>query len=840
MDGYEMFMNPDAAKEQHQVTLPYDALQLEKRSADVVLGRNTGFYPYEKASYVKKFEAPADWDGKLVEVEFEAVYMRPMVYINDNYAGSCPHGYTCFRVDATPFLKIGEENEIKVVCKMSMDSRWYSGLGIYRNVNLYVTDPVRLAADSVKVTTVDIADGATITVSSTVENKSPKAAYTRLIAEVFDAEGRIVAKNAAPLTIYANTSDEMTQRIHIKDARLWDTEDPYLYNVKLSLAEAAADCKARYSDDPKADDVTILDEYECAYGIRTLSLDAVNGLRINGKEVLLRGACVHHDNGLIGSAAINRAEERRVELLKKAGFNAVRSSHNPISKAFLDACDRCGVLVMDELTDMWTHRKGEWDYSTEFVNHWPALCESIVAKDYNHPSVIMYSIGNEIHETGTHHGAVIGRKLAKKLKELDPTRYTTNSVNLMMAAQGQVNPMDMVGEMMARGMDMSMLSGLASLTTPEAAAASGDAEATKKSMDINEIMQALGPIMALIVASDAVGSITEETFASVDIAGYNYAASRYEGDKDRFPDRVIVGSETFPQDIAKNWDQVKTLSNLIGDFTWTGWDYIGEAGIGATNYEGEPVKEKYPWYIAWCGDIDVTGKRRPVSYYREIVFGLRKDPYFAVRYPECYGKTRKLGSWDFVDGCNSWTWPDMTGKEIEMEVYTPGDVAEVFVNGKMAGRISKADGSLSEFKGELKLAYELGNITIVSYEDGAEIGRYTMETAGEIKAIKAVADRTEIKADTTDLCYVDIDLVDEAGYVKPAADMKVSAVVEGAGYLAGFGSAKPTSEESFLTGRFKSYQGHLLAIVRPTGIGEIRLTISAEGLDDVLVSIKAE
>ena len=807
MDGYEMFMNPDTVKEQHEVMLPYDALQLEKRDAGVVLGRNTGYYPYEKATYVKKFTAPAEWKEKLVSIEFEGVYRHAMVYVNDEFAGSCPHGYTDFSVELTPFLKYGEENEVKVLCKMHMDSRWYPGLGIYRNVYLHINDPIHIKNNGIKIRVEDITEGAVLIVETSVVNKTYQTAYTRVQCSVVDAEGEIVAASTVPLTVYGDREDRISQRMHIKDAKLWDTEYPYLYQIKVELKQADTGKNRK------------LDEAEYSYGIRVLSLDTENGFRVNGKKVLLRGACVHHDNGLIGSAAIDRAEERRVQLLKEAGFNAVRSAHNPISRAFLDACDRYGMLVIDELTDMWTHRKGEWDYSTEFVNHWPELCNAIVAKDYNHCSVVMYSIGNEIHETGSVHGAVIGRQLAKKLKELDPARYTTNSVNLMMAAHGKIGMQDMIPELMASGMDRSELARLAALQSPEKAA-----------LDINEIMQKLSPLMGAMVASDAVGKITEETFASVDIAGYNYAASRYEKDRKTFPDRVIVGSETFPQEIAENWELVKKLPHVIGDFTWTGWDYIGEAGIGATNYEGEPVKEKYPWYLAWCGDIDITGKRRPVSYYREIVFGLRKDPYFAVRYPENYGKTRKGGSWDFVDGCNSWTWPSMEGKEVELEVYAPGEKAVVRINGRKV-----AETALKEYRGMVKAIYEPGEIEITAYEKEEKIGSCRMSTAGEVQQISVAADRTELRADTTDLCYVDINLTDSKGTVNPAADREIFAKVEGSGYLAGFGAAKPTSEENFLSGKFRSYQGHVLAVVRPTGAGEIKLTVSAEGLEDAYV-----
>lgn len=818
VDGYEMFMNPAGVKQEHHVNLPYDALQLERRNADIPLGKNTGYYPYEKAIYVKKFMAPKEWHNKLVAVEFEGVYMRPMVYVNGHYAGNCVQGYMDFTVDMTPFLKIGQENELKVVCKTRMDSRWYAGLGIFRNVSLWVWQPCHIKQDGVHITTLDIRDGANIYVETEVENHTFQTKYMTVETKIMDETGQCLICEQTPLTVYGEETDKSSQYIYIADAQLWSVDRPYLYQVSVRLLE----------------DKEEMDAFRCDYGCRMLSADARHGICINGEQILLRGACIHHDNGLLGAADIDRAEERRVQLLKKAGFNAVRSAHNPISKAFLYACDKYGMLVMDELTDMWTRCKGEWDYSTDFMKDWPNLCEAIVAKDYNHPSVILYSIGNEIQEAGTPHGAVIGRRLVKRLKELDATRLTTNSVNLMMAAQGQVDMRDMMPDLLAAGIDLSMLSGMEKMSASEKHQEQ-EGENEKQGMDINEIMQNLGPMLSVMVASDAVGDITEETFAAVDIAGYNYAASRYEKDGKRYPNRLIVGSETYPQDIADNWEQVKKLPHVIGDFTWTGWDYLGEAGIGATNYEGEPAKEKYPWYIAWCGDIDITGQRRPISYYREIVFGLRKEPYFAVRYPENYGKKRKDGSWDFVDGCMSWTWPAQVGKEVELEIYAPGDHAKVYIND-----ILKADCPLEGYRSETTVPYEPGKIEIVAMKDQQVLGRFMQETADQVIEIRAIPDRSMIRADTTDLCYVEIDLVDHMGRRNPADDRELTAHVDGSGYLAGFGSAKPTSEESFLEGKFKTYQGHLLAVVRPAGVGDITLTVGGEGLPSVQISITAE
>ncbi len=808
LDSYEMFLNPASVKKEMSVTLPYDAMLLETRNKEVPMGRNTGFFPSGQCTLLKKFDVPKEWQEKNVTIEFEGVYSNSMVYINGDFAGNCPHGYTCFTVLADPFLKYGEENEIKVMAKTHLDSRWYTGMGIHREVNLLVGDLCHITTYGHRVSTLDYdGQGANILVATEVENKRYVNVKTYITTLVLDGEGKEVARNSAPLTLYGGEKESLSQRIYIPDAALWDIDHPNLYTIVTKIMEGEE----------------LLDESSCLFGVRTLSLDVEHGLCLNGKVLKLRGACIHHDNGLLGAAAISRAEERRVQILKEAGFNAIRSAHNPISRALLDACDKYGLVVMDELTDMWTQRKGDWDYSTAFPTHWPKLVEAIVAKDFNHPSVILYSIGNEIHETGNAHGAKIGRRLAKKLRELDPTRYTTNSVNLLMAGRGQLSPASVMGQ----GQD-----------NPLAAMGQGQMNAeSMKNIDINEMMNNLGPLMDMLVASEAIGVITEETFSCVDVAGYNYAASRYVADKDRYPSRVIVGSETFPKDIAKNWEIVKNYPHVIGDFTWTGWDYLGEAGIGATTYkeDGGNGNMEYPWYIAWCGDMDVTGHRRPVSYYREIVFGLRKQPYIAVRYPDTFGKTAKPGSWDFVDGISSWTWSGSEGKTVEVEIYAVGDCVKLFLNGEMVG-----EAELKDYKAMIPLTYQPGDLTAINYQNGEEVDKFTLVTAGDKIRLNAVADRSVIQGNARDLCYVDITLTDENGIVNTKADRTVTATVEGAGVLSGLGSANPKSEESFLTGSFCTYEGRLLAVVRPTGVGEIKVSLSTEGCEPVTVIVVAE
>ena len=429
------------------------------------------------------------------------------------------------------------------------------------------------------------------------------------------------------------------------------------------------------------------------FGIRELKLDIKNGFRINGKGVKLRGACVHHDNGVIGACTFEDAEERRVKRLKESGFNAIRSAHNPMSKAMLDACDRLGMLVMEETFDTWNVSKEDYDYALYFNENWEKDIEAVVGKNFNHPSVIIYCIGNEIPEAGTQRGANTGLKIVEKLSSLDNTRYTLNSVN------GMFTIMDKIGKIM-----------------DEIEKEIGDEPLEK---EINNFMVRLDKHMDSIVAHEEVTKATQEIYAGVDIAGYNYMTGRYGIEKEIFPNRIICGSETAPQKIDINWKYVRENPHIIGDFTWVGWDYLGEAGVGKHDYtlnRSIMFGGAYPWYIAYCGDIDIIGNRRPASYYREIVFGLRKEPYIAVHRPEYYGKEVLTTQWSWSDSIASWTWKGFEGKPIKVEVYSDADEIELILNGKSLGK--EKVGEENRFKAIFDINYENGKLEAVAYENG--------------------------------------------------------------------------------------------------------------------------
>ncbi|WP_223690695.1 glycoside hydrolase family 2 TIM barrel-domain containing protein [Leifsonia poae] len=786
-----------ASAPSEQVTLPHDALLSLGRTPDS--GSPSGYFPSGEFEYSTSFDVPDEYRDKRVSLRFEAAYRDAMVYVNGSFAAQRPSGYATFDVPLDDYVRYGETNTIRVETRAHQDSRWYTGAGIYRDVHLSVTDLVHVEPDGLRVTTPDIDETrAVVEAAVAVRNSSISTRTVSVVTTVRDAGGAVVATGASPATLRAGGRAVVRTRLYVPEPELWSADSPSLYAATVEIRDGETD----------------LDERATSFGIRRIQLDPLQGLRINGETITLRGACIHHDNGLLGAATIGRAEERRVEILKAAGFNAIRSSHNPLSRAMLDACDRLGMIVMDEAFDMWTESKSSYDYSLSFPEWWERDIESMVAKDYNHPSVIFYSIGNEIPETGTPLGSEWGRRLAEKVRALDSTRLVTNGINGFVSVLPQV--MAMMGP--ATGAD-----------------GGGDGGG-----GVNTFMNNAGAMMNQISASSLVSEATAESFAVLDVAGLNYGDGRYELDRELFPDRVIVGTETFPTHIDVNWRLVEDNAHVIGDFTWTGWDYLGEAGIGRTVYlerEELSLSAPFPWLLAWCGDIDITGHRRPASYYRETVFGLRSEPYIAVQRPAFHGQPRHDGMWTWSDSVSSWTWDVESGSPVIVEVYSDADEVELVVNGVSVGR--SPAGREHGYRATFETTYEPGEIIAIAYSGAREPARTTLRSAAEEISLSVVADRTRVTADHSDLSFVTIELRDAAGTLDSAHDREVTATVEGAGVLQGFGSARPDPEAGYHEQTQRTFDGRLLAIVRPTGVGDISLTLTSEGLEPVRLTLRA-
>lgn len=782
-----------------KIDLPHDAMIEEERNPECKNNTRTGFYPGGYYRYTKRFMAPLEWADKTITVEFEGSYMNNMVYLNGDYVGECKSGYTNFYVNLDQAILPGEENELEVLVNnlAEPNSRWYSGSGIYRDVNLIVGNLLHIKVDSTKIMTPEIEEGTAVIVLETkLENLENKNHRITVLTEIFDAEGKLVVSEEHPQTVYAGSTGSVRQRITLNNPILWECENPYLYQCVLTLKEGAE----------------ILDTEVHSFGIRKLQLDVVHGLRINGKEVKLRGACIHHDNGVIGARTFKNAEERRIRILKEAGFNCIRSAHHPAGKTLLEVCDRLGMLVMDELTDMWNHPKEFHDHAFGFEQNWKMDVERMVAKDFNHPCVILYSTGNEIQEVGTPKGAEKNREISDKFHELDPYRYTTNGYNGLLASIDYKKELSRAihekGEREQKGLNDIM-------------------------GDVNDITS--GAFLEQSYKHSIMSERIDDFMETLDVAGFNYMMVRHEMDRFRKPNRLVLGTETFPKEIAKLWPLVKKYPYLIGDMTWTGYDYLGEAALGKITYENQPAPEEKD-RIASSGDISILGIRQTVSYYREIAFGLRKEPYLAVERPQFYGMQQNKGGWSFEDSLSSWTWRGFEGKPVIVDVYADAEEVELLINGASRGR--KEIGREQEFAAKFEVIYEPGKVEAVSYKNGEVIGRYQVETADEEVQLCVQTDTLEIDAETQDVAYITVALKDASGRLNQQKIREISVSVEGAGYLLGYGNADPVMKGSYQDTTHRTYDGYVQAVVRSDGTkGEIAVTFRTEGCEEQKITI---
>lgn len=782
-------------EEAQVVTLPHDAMAQEVAKADSKNKGNTGYRDGGVYNYVKSFLAPKEYQEKTIQLKFEGVYMNAFVYINGQLAGKCPYGYSTFYVTLNPFLKYDAENEIRVIVRNGAmtNSRWYSGSGIYRDVYLLVSDLTYMTPDTIQIKTEAVdEDYAVLSVETQIRTRRHVTTELRLETTLMDLASNKLLTESVPVSLFEQDKRIMSQRMILPNPKPWSAESPTLYG-----------CRSRLLENDK-----VIDESYTTFGIRTLQLDAKRGLRVNGQSVKLRGACIHHDSGLLGAATYEDAQYRQIEILKNSGFNAVRMSHHPMAPAMLRACDALGVYVMDEAFDMWIRNKSDYDYGMFFQEWWEKDIEAMVQKDWNHPCVLMYSIGNEIPEIATPQGIEICQKIVAKIRNLDPTRYTLASINGVFAAS------DSLGEVMADVMSEVSAEG------SKSAASEGN---------VNNFLTLMDRHLDKIVVHSAITTRLEKACATTDIAGYNYMTARYEADGKKYPNRIIVGSETYPPEIARNWALVEQLNHVIGDFTWTGWDYIGEAGVGVPAYNwGEGgFGATFPCQLAYCGDIDITGVRRPASYYREIVFGIRKAPYIAVQNPNHYGKHLIKTPWVISDAISSWTWNGFEGKSVVIELYAPGTEVELICNGRSLGR--KAAGQAVGFKVLFETTYQAGTLEAIAYDQGLELGRMTLATAG---AKRKILIQPELQ-NNKELIYVPISIVDENGQLVTDADVLMEISVEGGATLVGFGSGNPKPLHPYFGNVTDTFYGQAMAILKKTLTEEdVAVKIQAEGYEE--------
>ena len=745
-------------KDWRDLDLPHDWSIEGTLDAKNPMGTDGGYFPAGVGWYRKSFTVPASWKAKQVSIYFEGVYMNSEVFINGKSLGVHPYGYTSFSYDLTPYLKLQAKNIISVRVDNSKqrNSRWYSGSGIYRHVWLVVTSPMHVAQWGVTITTPEISsEKATVKIKTLIKNESNSLQSVVLKTHLLNATGNKSGSSEQKLDVPANSEKEIEQTVRVDKPLLWTPETPHLYWAQVQILKAEK----------------IIDNIQTTFGIRSLKYTTENGFQLNGKTIKLNGGCVHHDNGCLGAAAYNRAEERRVQLLKSAGFNAIRTSHNPPSEAFLEACDRLGMMVIDESFDCWREKKKDYDYAMYFDAWWQRDLEAMVRRDRNHPSIIMWSVGNEVIERKKPEAVAIAKMLVDCVHKNDPTR----------------------------------------------------------------------PVTSAMTAWDKDWDIFDPLMAAHDVCGYNYQLHRATSDHERVPSRVIVQTESYPRDAFSNWKMVQNNNYILGDFVWTALDYLGESSIGRWYYPGDKPGESwegefFPWHGAYCGDIDLTGWRKPISHYRSMLYNDTEKLYMAVREPNPASGKIKTTGWAVWPTWESWTWPGYEGKELEVEVYSKYPKVRLYLNQKLIGEQPTTEDQ--QFKATFSVPYTNGELKAVGVVDNKEVETTVLQTSGDAAKIKLIADRTKIVANGQDLSFVTIEVTDKDGKLQPNAENRLEFNISGPGIIAGVDNANIKDIDPYVGTSRKAWHGRALVIIRSTrSAGNIKLTVSSKGLHNAVDNI---
>ncbi|MBO7186339.1 MAG: DUF4982 domain-containing protein [Alistipes sp.] len=750
--------------------------------------------------YRKYFTTP-DIDGKVVNVEFDGVFMNSQVYINGQEVGYRPYGYSSFSYDITPYLNAeGEMNIIAVRCDNAEqpNSRWYAGCGIYRNVRMVTTAEVFVEYTGTYVTTPEVSDTeATTHATVTVTNKSGVEQRITLTNTIVDKMGKEIVDSSSTTTIAAGASIDVESDMIVPQPTLWDIDNPYLYAMRTTIDV----------------DGNIVDSYTTPFGIRTFEFNADTGFWLNGRNMKLLGVCMHHDMGALGTAIHRRALQRQLEILRSFGVNAIRTSHNPPAPELLELCDQMGFLVMDEAFDMWRRAKTQYDYARFFDEWHQKDLVDFIKRDRNHPCIIMWSVGNEI------------------LEQWDSDEQ--NSLDDLPAEQ--------------RNLLMNFL----------AESASGEID----DADANPNVLLARHIVATLKEYDNTRPVTagcNETrpfnnllrSGAFDIVGFNYHEQDYDSVRVWYPNMPFIGSETasalnsrgfylHPSSelhvVPERWDLPYTTEHhqcsaydhsrapwatlheeawrvvrdrdyCAGTFVWTGFDYIGE-----------PTPYSWPSRSSYFGIVDLCG--------------FPKDCYYLYRAEWTEDTTLHLFP--------HWNWND--GQEIDLwAYYNNADEVELFVNGRSLGRSAKSDNRLHAlWEG---VPFEAGEIEAVSYKDGKEVIRHRRVTAGAPAKITLTADRTTIDADGYDLSYITIDCYDSNNNFMPTAMNQLYFSIEGAGELVGVDNGNAAGSESLKGNTMKLFNGKALAIVRSLrGVkGEVILTVSGDGIEGDSITIRTK
>ena len=805
-------------EEAYPVTLPHDAMLSEPRTQESTGEGNIGWYIGGDYEYTKNFFVPEEYKDKKILIEFEGIYHNGEVYINGKKAAYRPYGYTNFYVDTEGFFQYGKENEIKVIARNAdqPNSRWYPGTGIYRPAYLYVGEEKHIPVNGVKIRTLSY-DPARIEV--VVRTSAPGEVSLKIEFEgnkVLDVKGESTKENGQIETYQA------IFQLDVPNAKLWDTEHPNLYT-----------CKAIFGED----------EVTETFGIRELIWNPQEGMTINGERVILRGACFHHDNGVLGACTYPEAEERKMRIFKENGYNAVRSAHYPCSKALLDACDRVGMLMMDEYVDVWYIHKTKYDYAGQLADWWKQDLKDMVDKDYNHPSVIMYSTGNEVAETAQKKGIALTGDMTNYLHSLDSTRPVTCGINIFFnflssiglgvysddkaeksAGNAEKNAAQAAGKNEKKVVESGEKT--VNKATENGKKGLGSTKPEKKKKPVgSEFYNTLACLVgdyfmkcgATLYPCDL---RTKDAYANMDIAGYNYGIFRYKHDLKKYPNRLILGSETFCKDAYSFWEIAKKNKRIIGDFVWAGWDYIGEVGDGAAEYSDYKFEDPATRMTGGNGRIDLNGKPRAEAAYTRVAFERETGPFIAVD-PVYQKEKLRLTGWQLTKALESWAWDGCNGEPAKVEVYARAAQVELFINGKSVGKKK-----VKKCRANFNTTYQDGEITAVSYdENGREINRYSLQTAGKETVLQVRPEEKTVKPEG--LAFIQLQYTDSKGIWKPMEKHNIKVMVEN-GVLKGLGSPAPYVKGNYTDHTVATYYGEAMAVVQADGNGPVKVTVADE------------
>jgi beta-galactosidase len=736
--------------------------------------------------YRKRFRLPGLVDAaargldvaqRHVELRFDGVYQNADVWLNGVHLGFHPYGYTSFAFDLTPHLNHAGTNVLAVrVDNSGRTSRWYSGSGIYRHTWLTVTGPVRIPLWGVSVTTPVVSGRQSVAhVEVSVANLGGRPSAAAVRVTVLDPRGHVVAvRDTSAGSVAPGGTAASTLDIPIDSAALWSPDSPSRYTARTDLLVGGR----------------VVDTVATRFGIRSLLWRGDVGFLLNGRPVRVDGGCVHHDHGPLGAVALARSAERKVEILKAAGFNAIRTAHNPPEPALLDACDRLGMLVMDEFVDMWDTGKNPQDYSVYFAQWWQRDLTSMVLRDRNHPSVVIWSLGNEI--TDNTHGQR-GTEMANLLRSLDTTRPIT------LGGGSTFGPGDPSWQYVDVG-DVHYN-------------ANGQGYAS---------FHAAHPERAMTQSESFPATISQDTTFVHDnvwaVGNWVWAAWDYLGEagigKTPIPP-VGTAATIGDQSVMPGWSIARTLHH-----SWGGFGY------------------PYPYFQANCGDLDLIGQRKPQNHWRAAVSG-RSPVELLVERPAPPGTEQVAVWWGYYDELASWTWEVEPGQPMTVHVYTPGDAVTLLLNGTAiaTGPVTAADRAVATFV----VPYATGDLTAIARRNGREIGRRTLTTASTPAGLRLTSDVRDLTTDRDDLAHVLVEVVDHRGQVVPDAVVGVTFQVDGAGELAAVGNGNPHNVDSFTRPRHQTWHGRALAILRPAKQpGTVTLTATAPGLRTARLTLRVE